>query len=100
MQFGTGHGKPRCFMARGICSVTGMLDHAGDCDMEFPLHKMRAAEASHYLRMSVSKLARLRINGDGPPYAKIGTRVVIYDKQDLDAWLKGQLCRSTAEYSR
>ena len=94
----TNHGKARCFMARGVYSVTAMLDRAGACHMEFPPQKMRAVEASHYLRMSVSKLARLRVTGDGPPYAKVGNRIVLYDKGNLDRWLEGQLRRSTAEY--
>jgi len=59
--------------------------------------KMRATEAAHYLRMSVSKLARLRISGDGPPYAKIGKRIVLYDKLGVDRWLEKQLRQSTAD---
>ena len=50
---------------------------------------MRPPEAAHYLRVSVSKLAKLRMrrNRDGGPrYVKL-TGVVIYRRDDLDAWL-------------
>lgn len=52
--------------------------------MSYP--KMRVPEAARYLGISVSTLAHMRMRGDGPPFSKLGPRIVIYDEDDLDAW--------------
>lgn len=49
--------------------------------------KLRAEAAAEYLGLATSTLAKMRVRGDGPPYAKAGRRVVIYDVDDLEAWL-------------
>lgn len=60
--------------------------------------KMRAEDAAKYLRLSTSTLAKMRMKGgDSPRYAKAG-RVVLYDRDDLDAWLAARSYRSTSEY--
>jgi predicted DNA-binding transcriptional regulator AlpA len=64
--------------------------------MTTPSHRMRAPEAAQYVGLSASTLAKMRVRGDGPPYAKAGRRVVLYSQQDLDAWLFGRLRRSTS----
>jgi predicted DNA-binding transcriptional regulator AlpA len=64
--------------------------------MTTPSRRMRAPEAAQYVGLSPSTLAKMRIRGDGPPYAKAGRRVVLYSQQDLDAWLFGRLRRSTS----
>jgi len=54
---------------------------------------MRPPDAARYLGISVSKLAKLRMrhnHGCGPRYAKLAG-VVIYRRQDLDAWLSEHL---------
>lgn len=61
-------------------------------------HKMRAPEAARYLQMAESTLAKLRCYGSGPRFAKMGPRLVVYDRADLDAWLNDRLCHSTSEY--
>ncbi len=61
--------------------------------------KMRAREAANYVRLAESTLAKLRCYGGGPSFSKAGPRLVVYDKNDLDAWLTSRLCRSTAEYA-
>ena len=58
--------------------------------------KMRAPEAATYLAISSSTLAKMRLRGDGPPYAKVG-RIVIYDRDDLNGWLSERSRRSTSE---
>jgi hypothetical protein len=45
-----------------------------------------------------STLAKLRCYGGGPRFAKAGPRLVIYDRSDLDAWLKSRTCHTTSEY--
>ena len=53
-------------------------------------------EAASYIRLSKPTLERLRLTGDGPPYAKLG-KAVRYRRTDLDAWLASRLVRSTSE---
>ncbi len=54
---------------------------------------LTAAEAAEYTGISVSKLSKLRQNGTGCTYIKIGTAktkaVIRYKKSDLDNWLAG-----------
>jgi predicted DNA-binding transcriptional regulator AlpA len=40
-----------------------------------------------------------RHRGDGPPYVKLGTRV-IYNSDEVETWLEGQVKRSTSEGSK
>jgi hypothetical protein len=57
----------------------------------------RAAEAAaHYLGVTTSTLAKYRLTGEGPKFARIGRRIV-YFKEDLDAWMLGRRVTSTAE---
>lgn len=58
--------------------------------------KLRAPAASIYLGLSESTLAKMRLRGDGPVYAKAG-RAVIYDSDDLDGWLQQRKRKSTSE---
>lgn len=60
-------------------------------------HKMLStAEVATRLGLSISYLNKLRVEGGGPPFVKIGTRV-IYDGADLNAWLASRKQRSTSE---
>ena len=45
-----------------------------------------ARQAAAYLRISPRTLHRMRETGDGPPYSKVG-RKVIYDIVELDGWM-------------
>lgn len=53
-------------------------------------------EAAEYVGVSVPTLNRWRVQGDGPPYVKIGSRVR-YRRADLDAWLSQRIVSSTSE---
>lgn len=54
-----------------------------------PRQRMRADAAGAYLGLSTSTLAKLRCTGGGPAFTKLG-RVVVYDREDLDAWVAEQ----------
>ena len=56
---------------------------------------MRTSEVSVYARISTSMLAKLRMRGDGPPYLKI-SRIVIYDRTEVDRWLMARKRQSTS----
>lgn len=59
--------------------------------------KMRAPDAAQYLQLSASTLAKMRMTGAGPRYAKAG-RTVLYDRLDLDAWLAQRTFKSNSDY--
>lgn len=59
---------------------------------------MRTGEAAEYVRLAPATLAKLRIRGEGPRYAKTGPRLVIYDRDELDRWLAERMFRSTSDY--
>jgi predicted DNA-binding transcriptional regulator AlpA len=53
-------------------------------------------EAADLSGLSKSTLDKMRVFGGGPPYLKIGRRVV-YDPVDLDQWLASHRRKSTSE---
>ena len=55
-----------------------------------------AEDAATYLGLAVQTLAKLRWSGDSPPYCKVGRRV-LYDREELDAWLVHRKRRSTSD---
>ena len=65
--------------------------------MTYPPRKLRAPDAARFLGLSTSTLAKMRFRGDGPVYAKAGARVVVYDLDDLNAWLNAHRRRSTSD---
>lgn len=43
-------------------------------------------EAAQRTKLSRQTLAQLRVRGDGPPFIKVGARV-LYPANELEAWL-------------
>ncbi|HBZ45319.1 MAG TPA: DNA-binding protein [Maritimibacter sp.] len=56
---------------------------------------MRPARAAQYTGVSKSHLAKLRMRGEGPTYAKVAG-CVVYRRADLDAWLQDNLVDTAA----
>ena len=54
------------------------------------------AEAARVVGLSESTLAKLRLNGNGPTYCKLGRRVV-YRLADLEKWLQSRTARDTSD---
>lgn len=52
--------------------------------------------AAEYLGLSPATLETMRSRGGGPPFVKLGRRVV-YQREDLDAWLDERKRRSTSD---
>ena len=50
--------------------------------------------AATYLHLARQTLAKMRVTGTGPPYYKVGRRV-LYDRTELDGWLDTRRRRST-----
>jgi predicted DNA-binding transcriptional regulator AlpA len=55
-----------------------------------------AADAASYLGLARQTLAKMRLSGDSPPYFKVGRRV-LYERDELDAWLSTRKRRSTSD---
>ena len=58
--------------------------------------KLDTSQAAEFLGVSVSTLNKLRVSGGGPPYLKLGRRVV-YDPADLEAWSASRRRTSTSQ---
>jgi predicted DNA-binding transcriptional regulator AlpA len=56
---------------------------------------LTSPEASDVLRLSESWLAKARMRGDGPPYAKMG-RSIRYPESELLQWMRSHLRSSTS----
>lgn len=52
---------------------------------------LNCIETARTLRLSLSTLERMRLDGSGPPYIKLGAGKkrarVVYRRSDIDAWL-------------
>ena len=55
-----------------------------------------AVLAARFVGLSESTLAKLRLNGNGPTYCKLGRRVV-YRLTDLEQWLQSRTARDTSD---
>ena len=55
-----------------------------------------AGDAARFVGLSESTLAKLRLNGNGPTYCKLGRRVV-YRPADLQQWLESRTARDTSD---
>ena len=53
-------------------------------------------DAARLVGLSESTLAKLRLNGNGPVYCKLGRRVV-YRPADLEQWLQSRTARDTSD---
>ena len=58
---------------------------------------IRAPEAAKYLGLSTSTLAKMRMSGEGPIWAKLGRRVVVYRLADLADYVERNRRKSTIE---
>src|SRR5579872_3849606 len=70
---------------------------AGNREPAKDLHrKLPVEEAAAYLGLSISCLNKWRVEGGGPPYLKLGRRVM-YDVNDLEQWATQSRRRHTSE---
>jgi predicted DNA-binding transcriptional regulator AlpA len=53
-------------------------------------------DAARFVGLSDSTLAKLRLNGNGPVYCKLGRRVV-YRMPDLEQWLESKTATDTSD---
>ena len=65
--------------------------------MSLTNYRLKPTQAADYLGLKPSTLAKWRVRGDGPRYAKLGRKIVVYETDDLDQWVAGQKRSSTSE---
>jgi excisionase family DNA binding protein len=58
---------------------------------------LRTPDAAKYLGVGKSTLERKRIEGTGPAFRRLGTKIVTYAVKDLDAWASEQVLESTSQ---
>jgi predicted DNA-binding transcriptional regulator AlpA len=61
-----------------------------------PAALLTAKDASAFLRLSASWLAKARMSGEGPPYIKMG-RSIRYSQGALLQWMKSRQRMSTSD---
>jgi predicted DNA-binding transcriptional regulator AlpA len=58
---------------------------------------LRTADAARYLGIGQSTLERKRVDGTGPQFRVLGSKIVVYAVADLDTWASGTVLSSTSE---
>ena len=61
------------------------------------LNILRPPEASAYIGLSESTLAKRRLSGEPPIFVRLGSRSIGYRREDLDVWLESCRRRSTSD---
>jgi hypothetical protein len=74
-----------------VCGGTALETH-----MHQERQRLNTREATVYLGLSSSTLAKMRLTGKGPVFRKLNGRVV-YDTRDLDRYLNDRACTSTSD---
>jgi hypothetical protein len=57
----------------------------------------RTPEAAQYAGASASTFEKYRLQGVGPPFCRLGPKIIIYDLDVLDAWLEARGRSSTSD---
>jgi len=57
---------------------------------------MSSVEAADFLGLASQTLAKMRWSGESPPFMKIG-RKVVYERAELEKWLRERRRRSTSD---
>ena len=60
---------------------------------------LRTRQAAELIGCSPRTLERYRVVGGGPPYHRAGPRLVVYAREDLEAWLRRETFESTSQYA-
>lgn len=60
---------------------------------------LRPEDASLFLRVKQSTLAKWRVTGDGPTFVKVGARV-FYEQEDLFDWIVRNKRTNTSDSGR
>jgi predicted DNA-binding transcriptional regulator AlpA len=78
-----------------VWACTGTTERIMDVQSQ---RLLRPPEASDYVGLSTSTLAKMRITGGGPKFVRLSPRAIGYFEADLVEWLMEKRCASTSEY--
>ena len=73
-----------------------MNDQSPPRGQGLPQTLLTAKDAARFLKVSLPWLAKARMQGDGPPYIKVG-RSIRYTELALLQWMKSRQRLSTSE---
>ena len=59
---------------------------------------MRTPEAAKYCSLSASTFEKLRMYEQGPRFRRVGPKIIVYDRADLDAWIDGRAPQDSHEH--
>ena len=62
-----------------------------------PVRFLRPAQVEHLYGLTQKFLAHARGRGDGPPFVKASSKLVLYAVEDLELWLAARRRRSTSD---
>jgi predicted DNA-binding transcriptional regulator AlpA len=57
---------------------------------------LRTPAAAEHIGAAAQTLERWRIEGNGPPFVRLSSKLVVYDVEDLDAWCAARKVTSTS----
>ncbi len=57
---------------------------------------LTTSEAAEYLKCSEQHLEASRVRGDGPPFTRVGSRIIRYRKSAILAWMAAREVASTS----
>jgi excisionase family DNA binding protein len=75
------------------------MKEKGNFPVNLTCELMTTRQAAQYLKISPKTLEKMRLEGGGPRYFKIG-RVVRYSPDELEKFLRQNSYSNTSEYSR
>jgi hypothetical protein len=82
-------------MSNENLSLVGAMLGASEPDDEI----IPPGPASKEIGLAESSLAKMRCKGGGPPFLKLGRRV-LYERSTLKEWLKARRAKSTSDAAR
>jgi len=59
--------------------------------------RLRTKLAAPYIGSTESTMEKWRVTGIGPPFIRLGSRIVVYDTEDLDAYMAARRACSTSD---
>ena len=60
--------------------------------------RLRTKLAAPYIGSTESTMEKWRVAGIGPPFIRLGSRIVVYDTEDLDKYMAARRATSTSEH--
>ena len=59
--------------------------------------RLRTKLAAPYIGSTESTMEKWRVTGIGPPFIRLGSRIVVYDTEDLDTYMAARRACSTSD---